>query len=71
MSKRKAKTKPEAESKIELKPCPHCGGLAIITSCNGDGEGGKVYTAVCSNCDTETVIFNTPQAAAEAWNRRV
>ena len=58
---------------LELRPCPICGGEAVITTDNDhavDGKVYKVYIARCSNCDTATFRFNTREEAAAAWNRR-
>lgn len=57
---------------IELKPCPFCGGKAKLESNDYGGKplwtvrcrwaGGGVYVA--------TIDADTPQKAAELWNRR-
>lgn len=46
----------------ELKPCPFCGGEAVIF---------KYYWQVrCEECMAETSIFETREEAIKAWNRR-
>lgn len=60
--------------KLELKPCPFCGGKAEIAT-------GSVFMwehiIVCKNCgaSSKTVIGITlsqaREKAIEAWNRRV
>ena len=59
----------------ELKPCPFCGGKAKVRS--EDRKKGKAYWAHCAEpietgCDVRPVTcrFDTPEEAAEAWNRR-
>lgn len=57
---------------IEIKPCPFCGGEAKLESNDYGGKplwtvrcrwaGGGVYVA--------TIDADTPQKAAELWNRR-
>ena len=58
---------------INLKPCPFCGGKAVMISepythdrflvaCKNRGE-------VCK-CEPCTNWFDTPEEAAEVWNRR-
>ena len=60
-------------SDIKLKPCPFCGGKAIF----GLGEElRKKYQrnddwVKCSWCGSETACYDTPEKAAEAWNRRM
>ncbi len=52
----------------ELKPCPFCGGKAIL-----DSHGRYVYcTNQHSNCDIRphTKFYDTPDEAVQAWNKR-
>ena len=47
----------------ELKPCPFCGGKAVLY--------GKVfYYIVCKSCLAETKGNYSKQTAIETWNRR-
>jgi Lar family restriction alleviation protein len=50
--------------KIELKPCPFCGGKAEM-------KGVVVAYVKCSNCKAETGCYEKEDEAAGAWNRRV
>lgn len=56
----------EEHSDIELKPCPFCGGVAEFVL----GEQYSNDWIQCSSCGVETPCFDTPEEAAEAWNRR-
>jgi hypothetical protein len=50
--------------KVELAPCPFCG---------GDGQYSFPYGAVdvcCTSCGMETDSYLNKEAAAAAWNRR-
>ncbi len=54
---------------MELKPCPFCGGEAeLSTSVHPPWE----RYAVCKKCAVRTLEYdyNTPEKAAEDWNRR-
>ena len=52
-------------SKINLLPCPFCGGEARII-----GAVGTVFWVKCTECGAETQSEITKQRAAERWNRR-
>ncbi|MBQ8693126.1 MAG: Lar family restriction alleviation protein [Synergistaceae bacterium] len=54
------------ESEVKLKHCPFCGGEALIGT-----YWGQEYYAQCQDCFSASDDFNTPQDAADAWNRRV
>ena len=56
-------------SEIKLKPCPFCGGKAEIQYGACDYN---VYQAVCKgqNCNAMNGWSDTPEEAAEQWNRR-
>ena len=58
---------------IDLKPCPFCGGKAVMISepytHNRFMVGCKDSNNVCK-CEPCTNLFDTPEKAAEAWNRR-
>ena len=47
----------------ELKPCPFCGGEAVL-------YGQVFYYIVCKSCLAESKGNYSEQAAIEAWNRR-
>ena len=53
-------------SEIKLKPCPFCGGEALIKQ----DQYSRSYV-VCPNCDTRSAARFDAARAAEAWNRRV
>ena len=51
----------------ELKPCPFCGGKAILS----EDKRYNVHSVFCNECYIETSLQNTEQETIEAWNRRV
>ena len=54
----------------ELKPCPFCGGEAMVFY-NIGSSGNKVYSVQCSQCGVIPIYrLNTEEAAIAAWNRR-
>lgn len=70
--------------RISLRPCPHCGGMAILKRTGMLCVLG--YQAVCAECgctgrmvlestgslsDTQRTLQQARQAAVDAWNRRV
>lgn len=58
-------------SEISLKHCPFCGGKATLHDESGCGFGWMVYCAdnECSVA-AETMRYEEPQHAIEAWNTR-
>lgn len=63
--------------KIELKPCPFCGGEAMIDAISF-GQQKPEYTPCCTNqrCLAfylgygDNGLFKTKKKAINAWNRR-
>ena len=70
--------------RISLRPCPHCGGMAILKRTGMLCVLG--YQAVCAECgctgrmvlestgslsDTQRTLQQARQAGVDAWNRRV
>lgn len=49
----------------DLKPCPFCGGEAVVHTL------GTGYIVECLECDVSTVCENTKAEAISAWNRRI
>lgn len=47
-----------------LKPCPFCGGEALVKSFS------SCYWVRCSKCDVVTATASTEQDAKEIWNKR-
>ena len=55
-----------------LSPCPHCGGGAEYRSFTSRGWLYKITThyVSCAECDCRTGFEDSPEEAAEKWNRR-
>lgn len=51
---------------VKLKPCPFCGGHAIIDGCD-DGQ----WIVICKECATSIGYNETKQEAIDAWNWRI
>ena len=58
----------------ELKPCPFCGGDALLSvdpDSVTDTAGRKwAYTVACSECCATTGLCYSIRMAADSWNRR-
>ncbi len=62
----------------KLKPCPFCGGEAMIIKRKSNAAGSKfVYRVQCCadeedgcSCIPKTWNYYTKEEAIEAWNRR-
>lgn len=50
----------------ELKPCPFCGGEAVITS----AKAAPLHWVGCEVCEIESRCFTTREAAILYWNTR-
>lgn len=63
------------EATLDLKPCPFCGGpgkLASYISAHAVPALDMEYHYVeCERCDIMLGNEETPEKAAEKWNRRV
>lgn len=61
---------------LELKPCPFCGGKPKIYNIYknyADADTRKVWKVMCGarvDCCALLNDFDTPEEAADAWNRR-
>ncbi len=53
-----------------LKPCPFCGGRAVIREVETRTYRIGGYYVMCGNCLTSGNNYKTKQKAADAWNRR-
>ena len=57
----------------ELKPCPYCGGKPTMVhhrTYSGYKEKGLPYAVFCFECEAHTKYADTPDDAADNWNRR-
>lgn len=50
----------------KLKPCPFCGGKAIIDGCDD-----TLWIVICKECNASIGYKETEQEAIDAWNSRV
>ena len=50
----------------ELKPCPFCGGHAIIDGCDD-----TLWIVICKECNVSIGYKETECEAIDAWNKRV
>lgn len=62
---------PKVKKQTELKPCPFCGGEAIIE----ESKNGKLFAVYCNNDDecnvhAFTKYFDTKEEVAKIWNTR-
>ncbi len=56
----------------ELKPCPLCGGKAIIMAKYDSFRKKMEYGVYCSQCcATMERVFQTQNNAVAQWNRRI
>lgn len=62
---------PMSSYKVELLPCPFCGGKATIMNAQKLFERSRKLFATCLVCGVEMPrIARSRKEAAEAWNRR-
>ncbi|MDO4301662.1 MAG: Lar family restriction alleviation protein [Clostridia bacterium] len=59
-------------AKFKLKPCPFCGGEAVLVNINVSGinDVPNPFEIHCKNCKSCSDWFTTEQKAVSAWNRR-
>ena len=50
----------------KLKPCPFCGGRAIIDGCDE-----TLWIVICKECNASIGYKETKQDAIDAWNWRI
>ena len=53
----------------KLKPCPFCGGEAMMHT-TGDGDGYRVACKRILGCGAKFEWFDREEEAIEAWNNR-
>ena len=58
--------------KIEkLKPCPFCGGKAILYKQRASTLFSETHTIGCSKCGISTFEKRTKKQVITLWNRRI
>lgn len=59
--------------KVELKPCPFCGGEDVSSFFHADRGMGESWHVEClaESCGVGTCHHETNAEAIAAWNRRV
>lgn len=63
----------EVREKIDLKPCPFCGGKAHITGMfipTGDGDEINAYLVGCEECDVSFTQDWYYKDIVRKWNTR-
>lgn len=50
----------------KLKPCPFCGGKAIVDGCDD-----TLWSVICEKCNASIDYNETKQDAIIAWNSRI
>lgn len=59
---------------FDLKPCPFCGGEAILENVvfqlTVDGNSLEECYIYCPECDFESGVYSEPKFIVEKWNRR-
>lgn len=62
---------PSGRQAVELKPCPFCGGSALIIRCPPERDGQKtLHRPQCDQCGADCGGCDTPSEAIALWNRR-
>ena len=51
----------------EVKPCPFCGGEALLINMK---YSKKIFVKCKDHCCEQDLIYKTEEEAIEAWNRR-
>ena len=54
----------------DLKPCPFCGSSNLMTVKTINEYFDFVSYVKCKTCGVKTLECESPEVAAEAWNRR-
>lgn len=60
-----------AMSRIDLLPCPFCGGEADTLNGSSYQYGTDAWVCFCTSCDAQGPVKGTERKAVEAWNARV
>ena len=59
------------QNKETLKPCPFCGGEAMLTNqLAADQYGHKLWNVICVKCDNGTMGYWDKKHVVDKWNTR-
>ena len=53
--------------RLNLPPCPRCGGVGKVEQCNNDLIAG--ITVTCEDCGAQTYGFKDKSGALRAWQK--
>lgn len=71
-SSARVNTAESASERLKLKPCPFCGGKAVIKRFDDYGTGeNQMCWFKCTKCYASSFAFKSKTCAMRAWNRRV
>lgn len=58
------------QEKIELKPCPFCGGIPYLSKWESYPGNVDIYEIICSHCKSRS-SNSLEKEIIELWNKRI